>query len=34
LLWGTYMYLWSFMVYAWQVVMVLRRMPPVKVRNA
>ena len=34
LLWGTYMYLWSFMVYAWQVVLVLRRMPPVKVRNA
>jgi phosphatidylglycerophosphate synthase len=34
LIWGTYMYLWSFMVYAWQVVIVLRRMPPVKVRNA
>lgn len=32
--WGIYMYLWSFMVYAWQVVIVLRRMPPVKVRNA
>jgi CDP-diacylglycerol--glycerol-3-phosphate 3-phosphatidyltransferase len=34
LIWGTYMYLWSFMVYAWQVVIVLRRMPPVKVRRA
>lgn len=34
LIWGTYMYLWSFMVYAWQVVVVLRRMPPVKARNA
>src|SRR6201996_1449902 len=34
LIWGTYMYLWSFMVYAWQVVIVLRRMPPVKVRSA
>jgi cardiolipin synthase len=34
LIWGTYMYLWSFMVYAWQVVIVLRRMPPVKVRHA
>jgi CDP-diacylglycerol--glycerol-3-phosphate 3-phosphatidyltransferase len=34
LIWGMYMYLWSFVVYAWQVVMVLRRMPPVKVRNA
>jgi cardiolipin synthase len=34
LVWGTYMYLWSFIVYAWQVVVVLRRMPPVKVRSA
>jgi CDP-diacylglycerol--glycerol-3-phosphate 3-phosphatidyltransferase len=34
LIWGTYMYLWSFMVYAWQVGIVLRRMPPVKVRHA
>jgi cardiolipin synthase len=33
LIWGTYMYLWSFIVYAWQVVLVLRRMPPVKVRS-
>jgi cardiolipin synthase len=28
-----YMYLWSFVVYAWQVVIVLRRMPPVKARD-
>ncbi|UMB71908.1 CDP-alcohol phosphatidyltransferase family protein [Mycobacterium paraterrae] len=34
LIWGTYMYLWSFMVYAWQVVIVLRRLPAVRVRNA
>ena len=34
LIWGTYMYLWSFMVYAWQVVITLRHMPPVKVRHA
>ena len=30
LIWGLYMYLWSFVVYAVQVVLVLRRMPPVK----
>jgi len=27
------MYLWSFFVYAWQVVSVLHRMPPVKARD-
>ena len=27
LIWGLYMYLWSFVVYAVQVVLVLRRMP-------
>jgi phosphatidylglycerophosphate synthase len=32
LIWGLYMYLWSFVVYAAQVAVVLRRMPPVKVR--
>jgi CDP-diacylglycerol--glycerol-3-phosphate 3-phosphatidyltransferase len=32
LIWGVYMYLWSFMVYAVQVVLVLRRLPPVKSR--
>ena len=30
LIWGLYMYLWSFVVYAVQVVLVLRRMPAVK----
>jgi phosphatidylglycerophosphate synthase len=30
LIWGLYMYLWSFVVYAVQVAVVLRRMPPVK----
>jgi CDP-diacylglycerol--glycerol-3-phosphate 3-phosphatidyltransferase len=30
LIWGMYMYLWSFVVYAVQVVLVLRRLPPVK----
>lgn len=34
LVWGTYMYLWSFVVYAWQVIIVLRRMPPVRVGHA
>jgi hypothetical protein len=33
LIWGLYMYLWSFVVYAVQVVLVLRRMPPVKTRR-
>lgn len=33
LIWGLYMYLWSFVVYAVQVVSVLRRMPPVKARE-
>jgi CDP-diacylglycerol--glycerol-3-phosphate 3-phosphatidyltransferase len=33
LIWGLYMYLWSFVVYAVQVVLVLRRMPPVKARE-
>jgi CDP-diacylglycerol--glycerol-3-phosphate 3-phosphatidyltransferase len=33
LIWGMYMYLWSFVVYAVQVVLVLRRMPPVKTRR-
>jgi phosphatidylglycerophosphate synthase len=33
LIWGLYMYLWSFVVYAVQVVLVLRRMPPAKARE-
>jgi cardiolipin synthase len=33
LIWGLYMYLWSFVVYAVQVAVVLRRMPPVKARD-
>ena len=33
LIWGLYMYLWSFVVYAVQVVLVLRRMPPVNARE-
>jgi len=33
LIWGLYMYLWSFVVYAVQVALVLRRMPPVKARE-
>ncbi|MGB6762030.1 CDP-alcohol phosphatidyltransferase family protein [Mycobacterium sp.] len=33
LIWGMYMYVWSFVVYAVQVVLVLRRMPPVKTRR-
>jgi CDP-diacylglycerol--glycerol-3-phosphate 3-phosphatidyltransferase len=33
LIWGLYMYLWSFVVYAVQVVLVLRRMPPTKPRE-
>ncbi|MGA8329783.1 MAG: CDP-alcohol phosphatidyltransferase family protein, partial [Mycobacterium sp.] len=32
LIWGLYMYLWSFVVYAVQVVLVLRHMPPAKPR--
>jgi CDP-diacylglycerol--glycerol-3-phosphate 3-phosphatidyltransferase len=30
LIWGLYMYLWSFMLYAVQVVLVMRRVPPVR----
>jgi cardiolipin synthase len=30
LLWGLYMYLWSFVLYAVQVVLVMRRLPPVR----
>jgi CDP-diacylglycerol--glycerol-3-phosphate 3-phosphatidyltransferase len=30
LIWGLYMYLWSFVLYAVQVVLVMRRMPPVR----
>jgi phosphatidylglycerophosphate synthase len=33
LIWGLYMYLWSFVLYAVQVVLVMRRMPPVRVRR-
>lgn len=33
LIWGLYMYLWSFVVYAVQVVLVLRGMPPTKARE-
>jgi CDP-diacylglycerol--glycerol-3-phosphate 3-phosphatidyltransferase len=33
LIWGLYMYLWSFIVYAVQVVLVLRGMPPTKRRE-
>jgi CDP-diacylglycerol--glycerol-3-phosphate 3-phosphatidyltransferase len=33
LIWGLYMYLWSFVVYAVQVVLVLRRLPPVRRRD-
>ncbi len=33
LIWGTYMYVWSFVVYAVQVVLVLRRMPPARPRE-
>src|SRR5246127_5325183 len=33
LIWGIYMYLWSFFVYAVQVVLVLRRLPPVRRRD-
>ena len=33
LIWGLYMYLWSFVVYAVQVVLVLRRMPPASPRE-
>jgi cardiolipin synthase len=29
LIWGTYFYLWSFVLYAVQVVLVMRRLPPV-----
>jgi cardiolipin synthase (CMP-forming) len=30
LIWGMYMYLWSFVLYAVQVVLVMRRLPPVR----
>ncbi len=30
LIWGLYMYLWSFVLYAVQVVLVIRRLPPVR----
>ncbi len=30
LIWGLYMYLWSFVLYAVQVVLVMRRLPPVR----
>ena len=33
LIWGMYMYLWSFVVYVVQVVLVMRRLPPVKGRR-
>ena len=33
LIWGTYFYLWSFVLYAVQVALVLRRLPPVGVRG-
>jgi cardiolipin synthase len=31
LIWGTYFYLWSFVLYVVQVVLVMRRLPPVRV---
>jgi cardiolipin synthase len=34
LIWGLYLYLWSFVLYAAQVVLVLRRMPKVDARGA
>jgi membrane protein implicated in regulation of membrane protease activity len=30
LIWGIYFYLWSFVLYAVQVVLVMRRLPPVR----
>jgi cardiolipin synthase len=33
LIWGLYMYLWSFVLYATQMVLVVRRLPPVKARR-
>jgi len=33
LIWGTYFYLWSFVLYAVQVVLVMRRLPPVRIRS-
>jgi CDP-diacylglycerol--glycerol-3-phosphate 3-phosphatidyltransferase len=33
LIWGTYFYLWSFVLYAVQVVLVMRRLPPVRGRE-
>jgi cardiolipin synthase len=33
LIWGMYMYLWSLVVYVVQVVLVMRRLPPVKARR-
>lgn len=34
LIWGLYMYLWSFVLYAAQIVLVMRRMPPAVPRGA
>ncbi len=34
LIWGLYFYLWSFVVYAVQVVLVMRRLPPVRAGSA
>jgi len=34
LIWGTYFYLWSFVLYAVQVVLVMRRLPPVRAGRA
>ncbi|MBV8861062.1 MAG: CDP-diacylglycerol--glycerol-3-phosphate 3-phosphatidyltransferase, partial [Mycobacterium sp.] len=33
LIWGSYMYLWSFVVYVVQVVQVMRQLPPVRRRD-
>jgi CDP-diacylglycerol--glycerol-3-phosphate 3-phosphatidyltransferase len=33
LIWGTYFYLWSFVLYVVQVVLVMRRLPPVRARR-
>jgi cardiolipin synthase (CMP-forming) len=33
LIWGMYFYLWSFVLYAVQVALVMRRLPPVRVRS-
>jgi CDP-diacylglycerol--glycerol-3-phosphate 3-phosphatidyltransferase len=34
LIWGTYFYLWSFVLYTVQVVLVMRRLPPVRAGRA